>query len=929
MNASWRLALRIVVCTGLVLSVTVGLVCVILVARAPSATSPEIFVQTGAIGAVSSFAWDPGGKTLATGNTDGTLSLWDASSGQLLWTLQVNAGAIYSVAWSSDNTTLASGGRDKTVSLWRMGSSQALQTLSGHLDSISSLAWNPNGKILASGSSDDTIKLWDGDRGQLLKTLRGQSGSVNSVAWSPNGRILASGSSDHAIRLWDGDSGQLLKTLRGHSGSVNSVAWNRDGKILASGSSDYTVKLWDAGNGQELRTIKMHLLRPPSAGTDLRIHPDVSPAAVGAPVNTLAWSPVAEILAIGTGDSVRLWDSESSQLTILPNPTTMFTWSPDGKILAGGNGVSSVSFCDAFTGDILLSTTRLPEGEWLAFKPGFPVFAGSAQGANYAAVRFDHRFNPVYPLRYYENVIMRDDLRTALSMPSPLISPKPIRYAWDNFPRKNRWLGVSTLTYLAAIALVLIVARYVEPARIVRLFFSRAGFERAESRGQGILMLQLRDGTRACAIILEQGQVRIPEVPERVGQIYIINKSEPLASERVQTLRVKYRNAIIPLLYSTLTRAIGENTCDQTLRELEEPFLTRTDPYDESRPIADPTWFYGRNDLLARAPIALRQGQHIGLFGLRKAGKTSVIHQLRARLTATPTVWIDCQGYPAVAEELFRVILDQLRKELRIRGVNDSELLPSGSPVDFRREFLRLYEVWLESEGHGPVILILDEVDKLFPDRRIRDSDRILSTWVSVFRVLRSLAQERSCLSVLATAYRPDVNRQNLLSPSLGENPMFMSFQEYFLGSFDKTETETMIREIGAWKDIRWTENALGSIYALCGGHPLVTRIFASDACTQGAAKWIDDARVQETAEAIRAGFHKHRIGRYYKESVWDTLQDDERRVLELLINGQLRPGDTTFSDAATNLEQLGLVHIENGTYEISSQLFRFWLERN
>jgi hypothetical protein len=371
-------------------------------------------------------------------------------------------------------------------------------------------------------------------------------------------------------------------------------------------------------------------------------------------------------------------------------------------------------------------------------------------------------------------------------------------------------------------------------------------------------------------------------------------------------------------------RALSENICEQALCELEEPFIARTDPYDESRPIIDPTWFYGRHDLLERLPMALRQGQHVGLFGLRKVGKTSFIHQLRVRLSSTPTMWIDCQGYPAIAEQLFNVILDLLRTELKIRGI-DAASVPIESPHEFRAEFLRLYELWARSGGTGPIVLILDEADKLFPDRKISQSDQILAVWISLFRVLRSLAQERGCLSVLATAYRPDMNRQNMLSPSLGENPMFMSFQEYFLGSLGRSETEVMLREIGAWKDIDWSPEALTSTYDLCGGHPLVTRFFASEACVQGTLKIVDAKRVQETAKAICSSFHKHRIGRYYKESVWDCLQDEERSALGTVADGRLNLGTT---DAVTNLEQLGIIRIGNGTYEISAQLFRHWLAR-
>jgi hypothetical protein len=191
------------------------------------------------------------------------------------------------------------------------------------------------------------------------------------------------------------------------------------------------------------------------------------------------------------------------------------------------------------------------------------------------------------------------------------------------------------------------------------------------------------------------------------------------------------------------------------------------------------------------------------------------------------------------------------------------------------------------------------------------------------------LAQERKCLSVLVTAYRPDVNRQNLLSESIGENPMFMSFQEYFLGSLDRADTERMVSEIGAWKDIHWSAEALEAVYELCGGHPLVTRFFASDACEQGERKQVDRVDVERTANAIRGGFYKHRMARYYKESVWDLLQADERAALEIVARGGLRGSQDGLDEALTHLEQFGVIRQQDGEMRIGATLFRSWLERS
>ncbi|NIM12875.1 MAG: hypothetical protein GTO45_12180, partial [Candidatus Aminicenantes bacterium] len=151
--------------------------------------------------------------------------------------------AVTSVAFSPDGKTLASGSRDKTIRLWDIRTQKETATLKGHSDEVYSVAFGPDGKTLASGSKDITIRLWDIRTQKVTATLTGHSQNVTSVAFSPDGKTLASGSKDKTIRLWDIRTQKETAVLKGHSRGVTSVAFSPDGKTLASGSGGYTVRL--------------------------------------------------------------------------------------------------------------------------------------------------------------------------------------------------------------------------------------------------------------------------------------------------------------------------------------------------------------------------------------------------------------------------------------------------------------------------------------------------------------------------------------------------------------------------------------------------------------------------------------------------------------------------------------------------------------
>ena len=151
---------------------------------------------------------------------------------------------ITSVAFSPDGKTVASASLDWTVELANISSRKLLRTLNGNAGGVFSIAFSPDGSILASGTRDGTIILWRVSDGRLLRTLKGHSAKVTSVVFSPDGMILASGSADHSIRLWRVSDGTLLRTLVGHSNEVTDVIMSRDGLLMASGSVDGTIRLW-------------------------------------------------------------------------------------------------------------------------------------------------------------------------------------------------------------------------------------------------------------------------------------------------------------------------------------------------------------------------------------------------------------------------------------------------------------------------------------------------------------------------------------------------------------------------------------------------------------------------------------------------------------------------------------------------------------
>ncbi|WGV26187.1 NB-ARC domain-containing protein [Halotia branconii] len=320
----------------------------------------SVFAET--LGGIHSVAFNPDGKLLATGDTNGEVRLHQVADGKQLLTCKGHTGWVWPVIFNPSGQVIASGGDDNTVKLWDINTGQCLTTLQGHSGGIWSLAFSSDGHILASGSEDTTVKLWDVSTARCLDTLQGLGSQVWAVALSPDNHTLAIGNNDQTVKLWDVNTNQCLKVLKGHTRRVQSLSFSPDGEMLASASHDQTVKLWNVNTGQCLHTFPGH--------TDL--------------VNSVAFSVDGCKLASASDDqTVRLWDVSTNQcLKILHGHDTRvwgIAFSPDKQVLASASDDQTVRLWDVNTGRCLRMLQGRTSGIWsVAFSPNGCIFASGS-----------------------------------------------------------------------------------------------------------------------------------------------------------------------------------------------------------------------------------------------------------------------------------------------------------------------------------------------------------------------------------------------------------------------------------------------------------------------------------------------------------------------------------------------------------------------
>src|SRR5258708_9642673 len=139
-------------------------------------------------------AWSPDGTHLASCGDDGGVCRWEASDGMVRASLQGHRGMVMRVAWSPDGRRLASGGGGRgggELYIWDAHSGERLYTLSEPSEKVYALAWSPSGSGLVSGGSDGIIRWWDLQCGAGVRWQKAHHGAVQWLMIRSDGRRLA------------------------------------------------------------------------------------------------------------------------------------------------------------------------------------------------------------------------------------------------------------------------------------------------------------------------------------------------------------------------------------------------------------------------------------------------------------------------------------------------------------------------------------------------------------------------------------------------------------------------------------------------------------------------------------------------------------------------------------------------------------------
>jgi WD40 repeat protein len=226
-------------------------------------TFMEVGRLPGHTGVVTCLKFSPDGKWIASGDTNGTIRLWEVPTRKPIRSLETGAG-VHSVAFSPDGTRLLSGGGlskagrpgEYLVRLWDVATGKEIMAASGHTHRITSVAFLADPRFAVSSSGrvyrsdkelpvDPFVRLWDLESGKEVGRFIGSKEGVASLTITLDKKYVFCAAGDDRMHLCELKGGEEIHRYEGHLKKVLCVAITRNSHYVATGSEDGQLLLWD------------------------------------------------------------------------------------------------------------------------------------------------------------------------------------------------------------------------------------------------------------------------------------------------------------------------------------------------------------------------------------------------------------------------------------------------------------------------------------------------------------------------------------------------------------------------------------------------------------------------------------------------------------------------------------------------------------
>ena len=260
----------------------------------------------------------PDGKRVASAGGDGQIRYWELSTGKLLQTIvgTKRKYGILSLAIARDGRTLATGDSAGTISLWTadsgdsLGRLPSLEQANNIPRSINALDFSPGNDILASGDFSSAVTLWSVKERRAVQS-HDTDNMVSRVRFSPDGKLLASSAFMKPVRIWNASESKEVKIIPASKGDFFvPFDFGADSRSIFAQGFPKESAAGQSGPAQKQDQRVLRLLNCYSGD-------EIWSSIPTEPIGMIALSPNGRLVATSAaynGDGIQFWSARTGKL---------------------------------------------------------------------------------------------------------------------------------------------------------------------------------------------------------------------------------------------------------------------------------------------------------------------------------------------------------------------------------------------------------------------------------------------------------------------------------------------------------------------------------------------------------------------------------------------------------------------------------------
>ena len=462
------------------------------------------------------------------------------------------------------------------------------------------------------------------------------------------------------------------------------------------------------------------------------------------------------------------------------------------------------------------------------------------------------------------------------------------------------------------------------------------------SVNQEILMWVVDFDEYSPKTISQAVEIIIEERPRLSEQLVFIVTCDPRTGDKVKNSSSQIVQVCVGFSEDEILEH-NSNASKSFLQAIQSRSFA-SDPYWKSTPIESPRFFFGRREQLDEIASSLvNKHLHIGLFGLRKMGKTSFLYRLLEMLQqrfSCHISYLDIELIDAVnpsAEYFLWSVGNAILQSVGKNKPKDLQLLGKWQSFAAIENTSSVVELFVHdvnlilSQTKNVIVVAFDEIDLMAPPEIMENSNWSSNNFIRIWRILRGLAQQNpGKISFFITGTNPKFIEANRIGGV--DNPIYNFFRKDYLKPLLGEASLQLLKETGSLVGLDWSDEAMKLVHKRVGGHPLLLRAYGSIIHN---AKLPRNAKVKvEIEDVIDEAPNFMRKVNPQLSQMLDVISDyyqNEYTLLEMLATGRIgefREFARAFPEETEHLVGYGLIEYTVSRCEVSVEPLQTWMQR-